>query len=186
MPLVLLGLALIMIVVFVAVVGVPLSIVQRYRMGTARRPARGWVATVNLFAIAISAAMLLLIATVSMPWVPNSIPYTLSGLALGALLGVIGLALTRWTVSPASLHYQPNRWLVLSITLVVLARLVYGFWRGWRAWQTSGDSSWLAEAGAAGSMAAGAVVIGYYLLYWWGVQRRLRKLPPPAPAGRGY
>ncbi|MGK2856660.1 MAG: hypothetical protein ACSLFQ_05580 [Thermoanaerobaculia bacterium] len=118
---------------------------------------------------------------------PNAIPYTFAGLAAGSLLGLIALAATQWSVSPGSLHYKPSRLLVLSITLVVLARLGYGLWRGWRAWQESTDSSWLAEAGAAGSMAAGAVVLGYYLVFWFGVRRKLRRAsvrvePPPRRA----
>jgi hypothetical protein len=35
--------------------------------------------------------------------------------------------------------------------------------------------SWFVAAGVAGSMAAGAVVIGYYLVYWLGVRRRWRR-----------
>jgi hypothetical protein len=63
---------------------------------------------------------------------------------------------------------------VLAITLVVTARLIYGFWRSWHAWQsTPGDTSWLAASGAAGSLAAGALVLGYYLAYWAGVWRRV-------------
>ena len=171
MPFIALLLAFVILFALV-VLSVPLSIVQRYRLGTARRPARGWVATINLFTFAISAAILLVVAALSSAWVPNAIPYTLGGLAVGGVLGAIGLATTRWTTVAGPLQDTPNRWLVLSITLVVLARLLYGFWRGWRAWQASGDGSWLAEAGAAGSMAAGAVVIGYYLIYWAGIRRK--------------
>ncbi|HVR42131.1 MAG TPA: DUF1453 domain-containing protein [Thermoanaerobaculia bacterium] len=175
MPLV--GLLLALVLLFaLAVLSIPLSIVQRYRMGTMRRQARGWVATINLVAIALSAAILLFIAALSSLWVPDAIPFTLAGLASGAVLGLLGLALTRWTAGPGTLHYAPNRWLVLSITLVVLARLLYGFWRGWSAWQAGGEGNWLAEAGAAGSMGAGAVVIGYYLVYWAGLRLRISRL----------
>jgi hypothetical protein len=74
------------------------------------------------------------------------------------------------------LYYTPNRWLVLAITLVVAGRVAFGFWRSWNAWQTTDDyASWAAASGAAGSLAAGAVVLGYYLVYWLGVRRRLRR-----------
>jgi hypothetical protein len=54
--------------------------------------------------------------------------------------------------------------------------LVYGLWRIWHAWRTSGaNDSWLASAGVAGSMAVGAVVIGYYLTYSCGVLVRLAR-----------
>ena len=159
----------------VMVLSIPLSILQRYRMGTARRVARGWIATVKLVAIAISASILLLVAALSGPWVPRSVPYTLAGLGAGFLLGIVGLLATRWVLGPRGLEYTPSRILVLTITLVVLARLGYGVYRGWRAWGMSTDSSWIAEAGAAGSMGAGGVVIGYYLIYWFGVRRKLNR-----------
>jgi hypothetical protein len=159
----------------IMVLSVPLAIVQRYRMGTARRLARRWIATVNLVAIAISASILLLVAALSGPWVPNALPFTLAGLGAGFVLGIVGLLATRWAPGPRGLEYTPSRILVLSITLVVLARLLYGIYRGWRAWGMSGDASWLAEAGAAGSMAAGAIVVGYYLIYWAGLRRKLNR-----------
>jgi hypothetical protein len=32
------------------------------------------------------------------------------------------------------------------------------------------------DSGVAGSMAAGAVVLGYYLVYWFGVRRRFKRI----------
>lgn len=155
------------------ILSLPFTLIQRYRRGTARVPARGWIATINLFAFFTSAMILLIGAAASSFWVPRAIPFSVLGLIGGALLGFLGLALTRWETTPRSLHYTPNRWLVLSMMLLVSARLVYGFWRGWRAWQaTPDDVSWLAASGAAGSLGAGAVIIGYYLIFWTGVRRR--------------
>lgn len=152
----------------------PLSLFLRYRAGTARRPARRWVAAINLAAVAISAALLLMVASVMSYWIPVALRYTLLGLAGGCLLGLLGLWLSRWEVTPRSLHFTPSRALVLAITLVVTARLLYGFWRSWHAWHAApGDASWLAASGAAGSLAAGALVLGYYLTYWAGVWRRI-------------
>jgi hypothetical protein len=153
---------------------IPLSLVLRYRAGTARRPARGWVAAINLVAVGISAALLLMVAAVTSYWIPTALRYVLMGLAGGCLLGVLGLWLSRWEVTPRSLHYTPSRTLVLGVTLVVTARLLYGFWRSWHAWHsTPGDASWVVASGAAGSLAAGALVLGYYLTYWAGVWRRV-------------
>jgi hypothetical protein len=174
-PLVAAALALIILVVL-AVLSLPFSIIQRYRMGTSRRLARGWVVKINFFGIVVSAGILLLIAAVSTAWIPRAFPYTVVGLMGGSLLGILGLVSSRWEPSARALHYTPNRWLVLSVTLVVAARLVYGLWRGWDAWRsTPGDHSWIAEAGAAGSMGAGAVVLGYYLSYWAGVWHRVKQ-----------
>lgn len=173
MPLVpvVLALLLLLALFFLAL---PLSLVRRYRVGTARRPARGWIAAVNVLTLALSTGLFLLAAGVTSLWVPDILVYSLLGLTAGGVLGLLGLAATRWEATPGSLHFTPNRWLVLVLMLVVSARLLYGFWRAWAAWGSGGPGAeWLAAAGVAGSMAAGAVVLGYTLTYWVGVRRRL-------------
>jgi hypothetical protein len=175
MPLIILGVALVGLLL-VLIVLIPLSLVQRYRVGTARRLARGWVVALNLVTIALSAVLFLMVAAVTNTWVPGALRYALLGLAGGCLLGVLGLALTRWDPAPRTLHYTPNRWLVLGVTLVVTVRVLYGFWRGWQVWRYSPDeTSWVMASGVAGSLAAGAVVLGYYLVFWMGVRRRLTR-----------
>ena len=65
---------------------------------------------------------------------------------------------------------------MLGVTLVFTARVLYGFWRGWHAWSAApGEGSWLAAFGVAGSLGAGAVVLGYYLAYWIGLRSRLKR-----------
>jgi len=47
---------------------------------------------------------------------------------------------------------------------------IFGLWRAWQAWDAdAGDGSWLAAAGFSGSLAAGALVLGYYLAFWAGL-----------------
>jgi len=173
-PLILLAVAL----VLAPIVLMPLSLVLRYRAGTARRQARGWVAVINLVALAISTSLFMMGAALTSIWVPDALRYPLLGFLGGFALGIIGLWLSRWERAPQSLHYTPNRWLVLAMTLVITARVLFGLWRGWHAWRhapASGDASGLAAFGVAGSLAAGAVVLGYYVSYWMGVRRRLRR-----------
>ena len=154
----------------------PLSLVLRYRNSTARRRARGWIATVNVVMITLSIGLFLVTAGIMSAWVPRAFPYALAGLAAGGLLGWLGLRLSRWEAGPEALHYTPHRGLVLAILLVVTARIFYGFWRAWHVWRAGPeDMSWLAAAGAAGSLAVGALVLGYYLTYWIGVRGRLQK-----------
>jgi hypothetical protein len=175
MPLlILVALVLLAVPVFIALI--PLSLFLRYRAGTARRQARGWVATLNLVAILISVALFLGTAAVTNFWVPNAVRYSVLGLAVGCVLGLLGLWWSRWETTPETLHYTPNRLLVLTITVVVLARMAFGLWRGWHAWGArAADTSWLAAAGAAGSLGAGAVVLGYYLMYWAGLSRQVKR-----------
>jgi hypothetical protein len=174
-PLIILPL-LFLLAVFTLIALVPFSIVQRYRLGTSRQRARGWLATINLVGLALSAFLFLAGAAVTTLWVPGALTYTAGGLAAGVALGILGLWLTRWEPSPGALHYTPNRLLVLGVMLIVSARLLYGFWRGWHSWRAGMQGeSWFVAAGVAGAMAAGGVVLGYYLTYWVGVRRRLRR-----------
>ena len=156
MPLILVVIALIVLPAII-VLSLPLSIRQRYRAGTARRLARGWVSAFNTFSLATSAGIFLIFAGISSTWLPGAFTYSVCGLLAGCALGIAGLALSHWEATPNTLHYTPNRWLVLSITVVVAARVCFGFWRAWHAWQITPDKeSWLAASGLAGSMAAGA------------------------------
>lgn len=168
MPLVPLVLVFLVLVGFV--IAMPLALVQRYRLGKARRPARKWLAAVNLALLALSAVIFLWVAALTNFWVPNAFSFSLMGLGSGAALGILGLALTRWERTARTVHYTPNRWLVLLLTFAVAARLLYGLWRGWHAWGARGpDTSWLAASGLAGSLAVGAALLGYYLVYSAGV-----------------
>jgi hypothetical protein len=182
MPLLIVAFTLFVILAAIALT--PFAIVRRYRLGTARRRARGWTATLNVAGLAFSSALFLAGAGITSVWVPNALTLTLMGFVSGCLLGLVGLAVSRWEPLPGSLHYTPNRWLVLGITLVVTARLAFGFWRTWHAWSATSDyGSWVAESGVAGSLAAGAVVLGYYLTYWLGVRRRLGRLDEKRTGG---
>jgi hypothetical protein len=168
---------LIPLLVLLAVIALmPLSLVLRYRASKARRLARGWVAVVNVVGAGLSSAFLLLAAAVTSFWVPNAFRSAALGLLAGCLLGLVGLWLSRWETTPRSLHFTPNRWLVLTLMLVVAGRVLYGFWRGFHSWRAAlHGTTWIAAAGVAGSLAAGAVVLGYYLTYWAGVWRRFQR-----------
>ena len=167
-------LALLLIPLLVIVL-IPVSLVQRIRRGTMRRRARGWVVTANTIAAMLSTAMFLIGALITSRWVPDVLRYSLGGLGVGVVLGFSGFALTRWESSGGVIHYTPNRWLVLTVTLLVAARIFYGVWRVWAAWQAGVEQiSAVAVPGIAMSLAAGAVVLGYYLLYWIAVRVRLR------------
>jgi hypothetical protein len=160
-------------VMLLAILLMPVALVQRYRVGTARRPARGWLALVNVVGLLLSAGLFLAGAAVTSIWVPGAFKYALIGLGIGGVLGLAGLALTRWEMTAQGLYYTPNRLLVLAITLIVAARIGYGFWRGWESWRLGLETgSWIVASGVAGSLAAGAVVIGYYLTFWAGVRRK--------------
>lgn len=172
--------ALVLLAVVVGIALMPIGLVQRYRAGTARRVARGWLTILNIGALGLSVLLFLGSAALTTVWVPNAFSYSLAGLAAGCISGTLGLALTKWEPSPQQLHYTPNRFLVLTITLIVTARLVYGAWRLSQGWAASaGESSWLRDSGIPGSMAAGALVLGYTFTYWIGLARQISRHRSP-------
>ena len=139
----LLALALLLLLPLLVIASMPLILVLRYRAGKARRQARPWVATVNAVMMLVSAAFFLVGAAVTAVWVPDALSSAAAGLAIGAVLGIIGLWLTRWEPTARDLHYTPNRWLVLAVTLVVAVRVLYGFWRGAAAWGSTDGTSFI-------------------------------------------
>jgi hypothetical protein len=169
-------LALLLLLPLAIVALTPLLLIQRYRAGSARRLARPWLATANVAGMIFSACFFVVGAGVTNFWVPNAFISAAAGVAVGTALGVIGLWVTRWEATPRALHYTPNRWLVLAITLVVAVRVLYGFWRGWTSWRSTGeDGSFIAGFGVAGSLGAGGTVLGYYVAYAIGVRRRISR-----------
>ena len=172
MPLLLLLLALPL--VFIALT--PFMLIQRYRVGSARRQARPWMATFGLVMMIVSTIFFLVGSGITGFWVQDAFAGAAAGVGVGVVLGIVGLLLTRWETSPRTLHYTPNRWLVLFVTLIVSARVLYGLYR----------SALVAQAGVTGtavvlafgipeSLAAGGAVIGYYLAFNAGLRWRIRR-----------
>lgn len=177
MPILLVALAALLLLTFL-LLAIPLSLFLSYRAGKARRLARRWMTTTNLVSLGISTGLFFIGAAVTSIWVVRALPYAALGLLAGGLLGFFGLTATRWDMTPRGLWYTPNRWLVLLVTFVVTARVGYGLWRVWHVWRQETGQEWLDAFGMAESLAAGGLVLGYYLVYFIGVRRRLsgRKL----------
>ena len=184
MPLVLLLLLVPMVVLALT----PLLLIQRYRAGKARRQARPWVTTINVAVMAFSALCFLVSAAVTAIWIRFAFIGATIGLLAGLMLGVFGLLITRWESDAGALHYTPNRWLVLIVTLIVSARVGYGLWRVLVVAQAGTSGAALVTAfGVPESLAAGASVIGYYLAYhaglWWRIQRWQRQAAATSSGG---
>ena len=172
MPILLLLLALPLVLIAL----MPLILIQRYRMGTARRMARPWMATLNLVLMVFSVFCFLAGAAVTAVWIPHAFRGAATGVAVGTGLGIAGLLLTRWEATPATLHYTPNRWLVLLVTVMISARMLYGLWRSWNAARAGIYGTEMVLAfGIPQSLAVGGTVIGYYIAYAAGVRGRIRE-----------
>ncbi len=152
----------------------PLALLQRYRLGHARRRAQAWMIGANAWLLALSAASFLVGAWMSGHWISGALQHAIVGLLVGSLLGMIGLAATRFERDARGWFYTPNRWVVLGVTLIVAGRIGYGFWSAWRWTQgDAGRTELLAQQGSL--LVAGGVLLGYYLAYFWSLRARIRR-----------
>lgn len=191
MPLLLIPLLIVGFVLLWALL-LPLSLIQRYRSGKARRRVQGWVAFTNAGLLSLSLAMFFVSACLALLWeqsltswasvltAGHALAYAIAGASCGALLGLLGLALSRFEVKQGSLYYTANRWLVLSLTLLVAARIALLFWQLWMHWRTADaeltklvDNPFLDHRSV---FAAGGLLLGYYWLYTWGLYLRHRQM----------
>ena len=175
MPIIVFALLLFVLLAFAGVV--LLSLALRYRAGTSRRQGRRWIASLNVWATCFSAVFFLAFTFLLSFWVDSAFRFALIGLGCGGILGLIGLAMTRWESQPEGLFYTPSRWLALFITLAIAARFVYGWWRATHAGSNApGDQHWLiTPSGTQLSLTVAAGLIGYYLVYSVGVRLRIAR-----------
>lgn len=149
----------------------PVALVQRYRHGRQRRRAQPLAVRINAWLLLVSLALFLLGAWIAGHWVAGAGLHAAGGTAAGVLLGVVGLALTRFESTPRGLYYTPPAWLVLALTLLVAARLVWGLVVAWQRWHM--DMPVAGWNGHASLFAAGGLLLGYALAQAWGLKRRL-------------
>src|SRR5207247_8025610 len=100
-------------------------------------------------------------------------------MCFGGILGLLGLAMTRWESQDEVLFYTPSRWLAFLIIFAVAARFVYGWWRAThpgRSVSAPGGQHWLITAsGTQLSLAVAAGLIGYSLVSSIGGRLRMRR-----------
>ena len=173
MPIILFAL---LVFVLLALAGVILlSLVLRYRAGTARRRARPWAASLNVWLTGFSTVFFLSFTLLLSFWIGSAFRFVLIGLACGGILALLGLALTRWERRPDGLFYTPSRCLAVIITLAIAARFIYGWWRATHAGgSAAADQHWILSASAMQlSLAVASGLIGYYLVYSIGVRLQI-------------
>ena len=173
MPIILFALLLFVLLALAGVI--LLSLALRYRAGTARRQGRGWVTTMNVWMTSFSAVFFLCFTFLLSFWLGPTLRFALAGMAVGGLLGLLGLIMTRWESHPEGLFYTPSRWLALLVMLAIAARLIYGWWHAMHR-SAPGNQHWLWSAsGTQLSVAVAAGLIGYYLVYSIGVRIRITR-----------
>ena len=177
MPLLLLFPLLAVVVAALWVVLLPLTLRQRYRAGSARRRAYGWVLRVNAWVLALSLPTFVLTAWLAGRWSPQALPDAGIGLALGVAVGLAGVALLRIEHDAGQLYYTPNRWLTLLLTLAVALRILLGAFWAWR--RASGADAevdaWEAWLDAGGLWTVGGLLLGYATTLAIGLHRRVAR-----------
>ena len=141
--------------------------------GPGASPRVPWVAALNAWSLLLSALVFVLSAWLAGYWVDCRVGARGRGPRRGRGPGMAGLALTRFEHTAQGLYYTPNRWLVLTLTLIVAARIAYGLVRMGQAWAADAHVDWLAQQGSL--LAVAGLLLGHYLAYAWGLRRRLRQ-----------
>jgi hypothetical protein len=174
-PIIVLALLLFVLLALAGVI--LLSLALRYRAGTARRQARPWVASLNVWMTSLSTVLFLSFTLLLSFWVGSAFRFALIGMGVGAILGLLGLALTRWENRSEGLFYTPSRGLAFIIVFAIVARVVYGWWRATRlGYSSPADQHWFNTAsGTQLSLAVAAGLVAYYLIYSIGVRLQLAR-----------
>lgn len=160
----------------------PLSILQRYRHGRARRRVQPWAVRVNAWLLLLSTVAFLAVALALGHWVDQALRDAAIGLAIGVAVGLLGLRLDRFESTSDGMFRTPNRWLVLGLSLLLAARIAMGFWLAWGDGVQAGATAWLTRGGLLG---VGGVLLGYGLATSWGLRDRVRVCSGRDPWGAG-
>lgn len=173
MPILLIPLLLLVLLAALVVV-VPLSLHLRYRQGRARRRVLGWVVRLNAWGLLSSVPLFLVVAWLGARWSVDAPRDAAVGLLCGGILGLVGLRLTRFEQVQGRLHYTPNRWLVLLLTILLALRIVLGIWLAWHRLNDAGveGQAWMRLVDAGGLWSVAGVLLGYATAYAWGLSRR--------------
>lgn len=137
---------------------------------------------VRLAILAAVGTAMLLVAFHSMSVFAGAV----GGLLIGSALAVLGLRLTKWHNEPDGLHYEPNPYLGIGLTMLLVGRIIYRF----MAVVPAAQAPLAANADPFATLhqnpfTLGVVMltIGYYLVYSGGVlwEARRRAGAPATP-----
>lgn len=100
------------------------------------------------------------------------------GLALGGVIALVGVRLTRFQSGPNGTLYTPNAYIGVSITALLIGRIVYRFLvvmpAAQAAAQAPGANPFAAYQSSPLTTAMLMLTIGYYLTYFTGVLLKAR------------
>lgn len=161
----------------------PISIVQRYRYGKARRRVLAWAVRLNSWLLAISVFVFVASSWVAAMWVDHALLDAVLGLGAGGVIGMVGLSLDRFEVTPQGLFRTPNQWLVLGLSLLLAGRIALGLWLAWRDGPDTAMAGWATQGGLIG---VAGVLLGYSVATSWGLRFRLARVPKAEARAREH
>ena len=180
MPLLLLLPLLILAIMALWAVLLPISLIQRYRLGRKRRRVIAWANSLNAWLLLVSLAAFFVSAWMTTRWLPDALSMAGVGFAVGIGLGVLNLAISRREVEAGKFHITPNAVLVLAITLLVAGRILLGLWQlyehGFQLHPIQREEAWFLRP--ASLFALGGLLLGHYFAWCWGLRAMLRRALP--------
>ena len=150
----------------------PISVIQRYRFGKARRRVQPWFVRANAWVLLVSGCVFVTSAWVLANWIEGALFDALAGLGVGGVAGLLGLALDRFENTPQGAFRTPNHWLVLGLSLLLAGRIAMGLWLAWSDGPGTGMTAWITRGGL---IAVAGVLLGYAVATAWGLRYRLGK-----------
>lgn len=99
-------------------------ITRRMRRSIDRQPLRRIRCVISIVVLS-TMSLALFIASQFMPKLISGIG---AGLLCGALLGLVGLRLTKFEITEEGRFYTPDKRIGLALTLLFVIRLIYRFW----------------------------------------------------------
>ncbi|MBE2210401.1 MAG: DUF1453 domain-containing protein [Xanthomonadaceae bacterium] len=180
MPLLLLLPLLVLAIVALWAVLLPISLIQRYRFGRKRRRVLGWANSVNAWLVLVSLAAFFTSAWMATRWLPQALSMAAIGLAVGIVLGLLNLAISRREVEAGHFYVTPNALLVLALTLLVAGRILLGLWQlyehGFQWHPIQREEAWFLRPDSL--FALGGLLLGHYAAWCWGLRTMLRRSLP--------
>ncbi|OOG53589.1 DUF1453 family protein [Rhodanobacter sp. C03] len=109
------------------------------------------------------------------------------GMLIGALIGMVGLRLTRFEVDPVKGDcYVPNTWIGALLTVLLLGRLIWRFMQMQQVSATAQAGGYPANyAYSPLTLLVFGLLVGYYIVYFSGLlihHRRFQQSHPGATA----
>ena len=152
----------------------PISIIQRYRYGKARRRVLPWAVRLNSWLLAMSVLAFVGSSWVAAVWVDLALLDAMLGLGAGGVIGAVGLSLDRFEVTPQGFFRTPNEWLVLGVSLLLAGRIAFGLWLAWRDGPDTAMAAWATHGGLIG---VAGILLGYAVATSWGLRFRVARIP---------